>query len=125
MPDGRADGASGWKPDLSAAFVHEVDDALPSGGLFLGDQLGNSAWAIDVHAGCGRMIDRDAAGEDQADLAVDPAAIKFRDVLAHDTARRRVAVHRRHRDAILDRQPADAERFEHVIGHLAAGRRVC
>ncbi len=75
------------RDDLAAARVNEIDQAPPSGKRRVTVQLADRAGPIDVHAARGRMIDRDAAGHDEADFTIYAPAIELCHVLARNAAR--------------------------------------
>ena len=99
------------RDDRAAAGMNEIDHALPAGQR-LAMQLRRSAGPIAARAERGGMVDPDPAGHDQAHLAVDAPAEVVPQLIAGHAVRRCVAIHRRHHDAVGERQTADDERCE-------------
>ena len=99
-------------PELQAELrlrlrMHEIDDALPRGLV-----------RVLVDAGASRRnsrVLRDVGhfGEHQAGAADGARAVMHEVPVVRQSVLRRVLAHRRHDDAVLQRQAAQAERLEH------------
>ena len=110
VPLGRA-GMPDLRPHLPARIVHRVDHLFPSGERGVGMEEGN----ILFIARC-RAVDHRPFGQDQPDAPFGAAAVIFGIGRAGDAIGRGGACHRRHDDAIVERQARMVERLKQDIG---------
>ncbi len=87
--------------------VHEIDDALPRRLVRVAVHAGATRRDARLLRHVGHLGEHQAGAADRARAIVDEVPIVRHAVL------RRVLAHRRHHDAVLERQPAQAERLEH------------
>src|SRR5262245_6965852 len=99
------------RKDAAARRVDSRDDAAPA------SERVDAVEARDADAvGGRRVVDDRAFGDDEADAVLGTAPVVGGDVLVGDVARREVARHRRHHDAVWQDEPPDGEWCEQGAG---------